>query len=553
MSGVVITLVRLRWALTWAAMRKSAWQAVGYALGLVAGLFALLIAVAGAVMVGIGPAGRPHGVQTVATTYFAVMHIAVVMAGSFAVLMVAGIQLMFVGDGSAMSPKRFELYGIPDRTLQAGLFVSGLAGTPAIVGTLVLMAWAFAYRWVSIGMVMAGLVAAPMAIVTMMSLSKMIIMLATTLVNSNRGKSMFYIVTMLLFIVMCQLPNLLMNGAGAAGRNPSIKLFGIVADVLAWTPLGAAFQLPFDVAVGAWLPLIARCIELVAVWVVCFVVGAWCLKHQRMTLGAGSESVRIKGIGEFGWMPDSPSGAISARLVSYLKRDPRQSVMLIMPLLMVVIFALQSQGIAMRVWQVLIWVGVFFSITESNGLAYDGQGFTMQVIAGTPGLADRLGRIRVYAVFVTAYLLVLAFGIFVFTGDWRSMDGIWTGLTCTGVGLGLAWCSLGLAEVVSCVLIYPVPSLEKPFSSPQGRAAAQGFFPFVQMFGSFLLMLPTGIVAIALAVTGVFHSWLWVLIPVALANGATALAVGSWLGGKLMDARSARIVQTLDSFVSLQR
>ena len=45
----------------------------------------------------------------------------------------------------------------------------------------------------------------------------------------------------------------------------------------------------------------------------------------------------------------------------------------------------------------------------------------------------------------------------------------------------------------------------------------------------------------------------WVLIPVFLLNGVGFLALGSWLGGKLMDARMLSIVSTLDSFASLQK
>jgi len=46
--------------------------------------------------------------------------------------------------------------------------------------------------------------------------------------------------------------------------------------------------------------------------------------------------------------------------------------------------------------------------------------------------------------------------------------------------------------------------------------------------------------------------WL-AIIPVALANGIGILALGTWLGGKLMDARMLSIVAALDSFASLQK
>ena len=101
--------------------------------------------------------------------------------------------------------------------------------------------------------------------------------------------------------------------------------------------------------------------------------------------------------------------------------------------------------------------------------------------------------------------------------------------------------------------MYPVASMDKPFSAPQGRAMAQGFFPFVYMLGSLLLMLPTGIVALVMLLTGA-EGGIWLaIIPVALANGIGILALGTWLGGKLMDARMLSIVATLDSFASLQK
>lgn len=42
------------------------------------------------------------------------------------------------------------------------------------------------------------------------------------------------------------------------------------------------------------------------------------------------------------------------------------------------------------------------SVVESNGLAYDGRGFTMEVIAGVRGRTDRIGRVRVYVGMVRA-------------------------------------------------------------------------------------------------------------------------------------------------------
>ncbi len=60
-------------------------------------------------------------------------------------------------------------------------------------------------------------------------------------------------------------------------------------------------------------------------------------------------------------------------------------------------------------------------------------------------------------------------------------------------------------------------------------------------------------VALVMLLTGA-EGGIWLaIIPVALANGIGILALGTWLGGKLMDARMLSIVATLDSFASLQK
>ena len=42
------------------------------------------------------------------------------------------IQLMMLGEGSTMNPRKFAIYGIADRNLQFGLLLSGLSGIPSL-------------------------------------------------------------------------------------------------------------------------------------------------------------------------------------------------------------------------------------------------------------------------------------------------------------------------------------------------------------------------------------------------------------------------------------
>ncbi|KAB7789219.1 ABC transporter permease [Bifidobacterium cebidarum] len=549
-----LTLVRLRWALTWATLRKSVWQTVAYVLALIIAVATVVGTAMGAWFIGDSDHMAASGVLPADYGAFAFIRGFIVIFGAVITVATVFVQFMMFGDGSSMSPRKFALYGIPDRKLHLGLLLAGMCGLPAITGVLALMLWTLAYRRMGPAVIITSLISAVLAVFTIISLSKLLLSLLSTLITSKRGKATFYIVSVLGFVGLCQLPNIIVNSdalreATAAERGAGLRLF---ADVTAWTPFGAAFQLPFDAARADLPALAGHMLVLALTWAVCFAGCLWCLKYERETTGAASRTISIAGLGAFTRMPDSISGAISARLITYLKRDPRQALLFVMPLFFVVIFAVQAHGESLAIWSSLITTGWLLSIAESNGIAYDGRGFTMQVIAGVSGIQDRVGRVRVYASIALAYLTVLSIVLMIVTGDWTRSRGLMIALLFWSLGIAVALCGIGMAEVTSTILMYPVSSMDKPFSSPQGRAMAQGLFPFVYLIGTFVLLLPTGVVALILAVIGAIDTMFWLLIPISLLNGVGMLVLGAWLGGKLMDARMLSIVTTLDSFASLQ-
>ena len=559
MTESIATIVRLRWALTFAAMRKSVAQTVGYVITAVIAVSVVIGAAIAGWMAGLLPIGGD-------AAFLGSFNAAVVFVGSVLVLMIILFQLLYLGQGSTLTPGKFALYGIPDRTLSLGLLLAGLSGMPAIVGVLGMMLWALAYRGLGSAAVIGQIIAAPLFVVVAMSLSKLVVAAVSSLVRSARGKNLFYAIVVLAVILFSQVSGALTARTAIDGSVQTVSVrvesLLVVSDVVSWTPFGAAFQLPFDAFRGDWGPFAARVLILVATVVLCFMGSTACLRHDRLTAGmSAGQSARAsakasaKGLGAFGRMADSPSGAIAARLFTYLKRDARQTMLFGMPILFVVLMGFQSHGVTPVIWMGLAMGSWFMFLGEGNGLAYDGRGYTMEVIAGVSGFTDRKGRVHLLATLATAYILTLALGIFVFTGDWRDGDLVSLDLALVCMALGLSYASLGLAEVLSVVLMYPVPPIDKPFSTPQGRAVAQGFFPFMQLLGTPLTFLPTGLLAIVMGISGTFEaSPIWsvrLLGLIALANGVGILALGTWLGGKLLDVRSLSVLKTLNGFASL--
>lgn len=538
-SATPWTLVRLRWALTNAALKTSPWQIVAYVL-------AYLLAAGTVVGTGVLAFAVGHGMAHDVWPYLPVI---MPLAGTAGILFVALLQAMFIGENSTMSMDKFAPYGIPDRTLQLGLLLAGLTGIPAITALVSFMLWAMAYRGFGAAAVASQLVAAPLIVLTAMCVSKALLAVADIITDSQAGKNIFYVVVIMLFVALAQMPNILMiNEASveAASLIPVARVFG-------WLPLGAPFMLPFDAANGQWLFWVLHVLCALALCAVCFLVSQWCLHWQRTHSSDAVRAKAARGLGLFSRMPDSPSGAISARLGSLLRRDARQSMMYIMPLFFVVIFALENKDIgSWFVWMGVLLGGMFMSLTESNGLAYDGQGFVMEVIAGTRAIDDRTGRVRIYLIIDTVYIALLSVITFIITGDWSSPSGLAGAFTFIAASWGWAVASLGVAEMFNCSVLYPVPSMAKPFTNPQGRGAAQAFLPFLYMLASLAGILPTAIVAIVIFATGNGAAYPWI-IPVALANGVVFLCLGTWLGAKLLRTRMLKVVQTLDSFAALQQ
>ena len=129
-TSVALLLIRLRWTLTIAALRHSPQRIVAMIIAVIGALGLI----AAAISWGIALGARPD--MTVGASAWNTLHTGVVLGGAGAILAVLLIQLMYVGQASAMDPRKFELFGIPDRELTRGLFAAGLCGIPAISGTL---------------------------------------------------------------------------------------------------------------------------------------------------------------------------------------------------------------------------------------------------------------------------------------------------------------------------------------------------------------------------------------------------------------------------------
>ena len=537
------TIIAMRWSITWGTIKHSSWQMVGAIISLLMTIGICLASWQVALTLGGWlPSASPGDRQrmgTILVLFLVGLTLGVVL-----------IQLAFLGQGSILSSSRFVLYGIPDSQLQVGLYLAGLTGPAGLTGLGCFLALTAIYARMGVGATIMALIAALLAVMVMLALSRAVLDLVGTLMVSQRSRSGLYLLVTVVIMLLCLLPSLLDSGImdGMAVDTDSLKT---AADILAWTPLGAAVRLPEDFLSGSWWALVGRLLMELATLALCFMIGMLCLRHDRLYAGASAErSSAPRGLGLLG-RSRNVVDAMIARSLIYLRQDPRKLVSYPLLLVVVILYAIIFRQMPMMLWLGPIVGAWVLEIPEGNALAYDGLALRMEIAAGVKGREDRLSRVRSHLSVAMPCILLLGLVTLALSGAMKGGRDLVISLDMLAVTVGLLLSGLGVAQVFSALLIYPVPSMDQPFTSPQGRAVAQGFLPMLQLLASLVIMLPTLLVALSAIITGEILP-LWLPVPVALANGLIVLAAGVAIGSRIFDRRQSAILLTLDRYASLQ-
>ncbi|RFT26600.1 hypothetical protein CG392_02665 [Gardnerella vaginalis] len=546
---MIFTMVRLRWALTFSVMRKSIWQKIGFGISIVFGL---------AIICALGFAGWEAGKylnpgMLADAKDWQEFQLIPIMIASIVSIFTLFINLFMLGSDTTLKSRSFALYGIPHVKQQAGMLLGSLFGAISISCTIALALWSLAYRNFGIVPVLVSVIAAPLYVATIVSLSKMLIELLDTILINKRSRNIFYFVIFVAYMLFV---------ASMNTHSPSqivISLGTSFCAVSAFTPLSAAIALPLDAINGNWLALVIRFLICVVTIAACFAISVFCAKLEpKLLRGEQKTVVKTKGIGFFAAVPDNIVGAIIARIVSVMRRDMRQLFLLIAPLFMLVVaggtsfnakgFGSIAQDIGVSGW--MIYAATLMGMVVGNNIAYDGTAFTMHAIIGVKGLHDRLAHAIVWSVICAVYFAILGIGVYAFlffvANVQQNMNAV---MFQTLSPIGVAFATIGIGLISSCIAMYPVASIEKPFSRPQGSAGGRSFAAIGFMLLSVVCIIPS--VAAVIAFIILAPQLLWIACILFVVNGAIVLAVGVIIGGKVMDKRMIRIVENLRRFASI--
>ncbi|MGO1315873.1 MAG: hypothetical protein ACTMIR_02385 [Cellulomonadaceae bacterium] len=526
---MVAQFIRLKATLLVNGFRRSVWQTIGFA---VAVLYAL--AVVGMVWIAAvaGGAAAP-----------AVTGSVVVIAGALLVLGWWIIPIFVFGVDATLDPQRFALFGLPRRTMLAGLTAAGLTSVPGLATALCALA-AAAALWRSPLAAVAAVPGAAIAVLICVVGSRATTTLLAPLLESRRYREVLTVAAMVPLVMLGPAFGWFSQrlAADASGGTNVPALLDELAGIVGWTPWGAPWSFAVSLRDGAWTAAAGQLAVALATLVLVLAVWDRALARAMVTPPRQASRARARGLGWFARFPATPTGAVAARCLTYWFRDPRYSASVaIVPLLPVIVYiAGGGPGpLLLLIAPVTAWA---LGLSINADISYDNTAFALHVSAGVSGRADRWGRVWAVSVLAVPACLVFSVAATGVAGRWGDLPVV------LGLAFGVLGTMLGVSSVVSSSWLYPVPKPgESPFKQPQGSGMASAAIQGVAMLVSLGLWLPFAVPGVVALLT---HSaaWAGVTLVAGLATGICVLLLGVRIGARTYERRLPELLQRVAGY-----
>lgn len=510
---MVATVLRLRYRILANMLARNVWQLVGFVFGALGAAGGLLVAVVALALIGGAGAEAVRGVVTVGGALL-------VVGWTIAPLIAGGVD-------TTIEVEQLAPFPLTRRQIMVALTAVGLAGIPGIATALgafsSLAAWA---HWPVA--LLAALVCLPLGVLTCVVASR------TVASFSSRGSGRIGNVLALLAFGALVLAGPIVTGLlGVLGDRTGLdgERIGVIVDGIAWTPVGAVWAVPGDLALGAVGEAAARgaiaLATLAALWLLWRrnVIAASVAPRRRV---AASRSGRL---GWIGLAPTGAAGAVWGRSLSYWWGDPRYLRNLVIVAVLPVLFAFALD------WQVqtpvfafvVVLPALLLGLVPYADVSFDGSAFATELATGIRGRDDRAGRLLAAFTACAPLVVVVAVVTVGLSGEWMLLPAI------LGCGVGAMLAGLGICAVSSAHIVIPVPaSGDNVFKRVPGQSFWAGLALMGFTFLAAALTAPALALAVAAALSGsVLLSWL--ALAVGLLVGAGAAIAGVVIGGREFD------------------
>lgn len=458
----------------------------------------------------------------------------VVAIGSLIVLGFAVLPLAFGADDQ-LDPARFRWFGIAATPLAVRLAIAALVSLP-VAGLLLVGIGVIVALGRTPGATVVALVGVVLAVATCVLAGRVAAAVAALWLWSRRARDLTGVIVLGAVVVVTVLLASLLTLDWESHGLPILRRIAAVAE---WTPLGAVWALPGEVAAGrtghAIGTAVIAIVFLVALALVWRMLVARSLVAQRRAVTVR----RSLGLGWFEVLPDSPWGVVAARSLSYWARDARYLVQLaVVPLVPIVMAcALLVAGVpAFTVaWVPVPVMCLFLGWLAHNDVALDSSAFWLHLSTSTAGRADRWGRATPALVIGVPLILVGSIATGIVVGSALAAVAI------AGISACALLTALGTSSVTSALAPYPtVHPGDSPFSQPTVSGPGGSVAQTIAFALPLLLTGPIVLLGAGAASSAVLA---WLTLGAGVAVGVVVLLIGIAWGGSIVDRRSPEILE----------
>ncbi|MDO5662980.1 MAG: hypothetical protein Q4G40_09810 [Brachybacterium sp.] len=547
---LVRTLVRLRWVLWRRSFRKNVGKTIGtviavlYGAGMMAALLSMVFTMA-ALGGGWGEEVFPQVVRGL---------------GAVAVLAWLLIPIFAFGIDDTLDPRRLALLPRRPSELQPGMFAASFVSLPALFTVLgVLAVSAAQVLWLLTSgvpsavlaiLAVAAMVPANLAGVALcLLLPRAVLAHAATRSSSRSSRELTGVLVLVGAIAVAY------GGSVLIQRIPDLmsydmltRVLGGAVEVLAWTPFGALFAVPMDLAEGHLLTALARALigaaTLVLVW-------RWWGRSLRIALtdalvgDASSGAVGTTRLVPRG-MPANAFGASVGRSLRYWRRDSRYlAAALILPVMMLFFLAMGmvSGGQSVMSLGAVVFIAGFASISLMNDFGYDGPAGWTLITSGVSPRTNIAGRIAAMAVIAVPFVVLSAIAVPLVLGRGDLAPLL------LALSLGSMLSGWGVCALISVLMPYASAA---PGTNPMRDKSASSANAMLAMgVGSIGLWIPQ-IPALVLAIWGLVTGSAALQISgaiVSLVTGAVVCILGVLFAARILRARYPEIFQKVKAFI----
>ena len=471
--------LRLKLALMASALRGSLWRKLAFFGGIA---FGLQFAIAGFLLLAI--AGRSNSVgEHVAGPIFAVILIAWLVG-----------PLMGYGLDETLDPGRLALFPLTRTQLVRGLFVASSVGVAPMMTLVILTGAVVAYGRTPVAFVVAVVAVVlhfALCIVAGRALSTAI----SRLVRSRRGRDLAAMLATfvgLLFAFGVQAVRLV-------AENVEASQVRAVGDAIEWTPPAWAGAAAAHAAAG---DTGVATLQLAGTAAVVMILGWWWhgSLDRILTTAAAPVTARTRGrrllSGLSAWLPRSDVGAVAAKELRYLGREPRRRASLfslgvtVVGIPLFVAFFSPADGPEFVL--VAVVPAFLIGLQRINQFGFDGPVLWLVIVTRADLRAEMVGRNLALMVVGLAGTTMIVLVLAAVTGGWIYA------VPAIAIAGGVLAVTLGVGNVAS--VRAPMPFPDSPTNMWAGGSAGTGCATALTQMGSmmigYVLLVPLAVPAV---------------------------------------------------------